>query len=202
MDKNTGKKKHALSWYKPGVVIEVHDKMQHNYTYELAEFPGTNFAPDFKPELTPQEMLALGVFEGKYLCDGEYEFPREWYAHARLSCNKPDAQINLFKIKSRLSLQEWRKRGWIPVAPGDYDVRGWFQWYCRYWLGRRIPHIDALQIKRWRAFVRHQAQVIHSIERLPVGKRPQTQADCMTHRPRQRQALLQWAYNPFIGIHK
>lgn len=185
---------HSISWYKPGKKINVHDRMQQNYVYELTELPGKNFAPDFKPELTPEQMLQLGVFEGKYLTDCRQEFPREWYDNAELSPDKADVTKNFFKIKSRLSLTEWRKRGWIPLVPGDPDVRGWFQWYCRYWLGRRDARVDARQIKRWRAFIRHKAQIMHSLTH-PLNK-----LELMHHRPRQRQALLQWAYNPFVNF--
>ena len=129
--------KHPISWYKPGKIIHVNDKMQNNYSYELSELPGKKFSKDFKPELTPQQMLAFGVFEGKYLNDCENEFPKEWYSTAKklgkLS-QVADPTLNLFGIKSRLSLQEWRKRHWIPIIKGDNDVRGWFQWYCRYWI--------------------------------------------------------------------
>ena len=161
----------------------VHDLMQNGYEYTSSAPMGKDFAPDFKPELTPPEMLKLGVFEGHYLNDCQTEFPKDWFVAARLSLSCPDAQQNCFGIKSRLSLTEWRRRGWI-IGP---DPRGWFQWYCRYYMGRRIPDIDKIQIRRWRAFRRHLAQV---------------QKNCLPHdlscRRRQRQALLQWAYNPFI----
>ncbi len=188
--------KHSISWYKPGRKIVVRDKMQ-NYTYTLTESPGKKFADDFKPDLTPQQMLALGVFEGKYMNDCEGEFPKEWYAKAKTS-DTPDVNLNLFKIKSRLSLQEWRKRGWIPIIEGDKDVRGWFQWYCRYWIGRRMPDVDRVQIARWNSFKRHRGQIIKSIKNMKPADRPKTKAQLHTHRPRQRQALLQWAYNPYI----
>lgn len=163
--------------------VRVNDKMQKDYEYELTAPTGRNFAADFKPELTPQQMLNMGVFEGKYLNDCQEEFPQEWFAEAQISPDKPDAGKNYFHIKSRLSLQEWQKRGWI-IEP---DPRGWFQWYCRYYMGRRIPEIDAVQIKRWKAFTRHKAQI---------------EKNClfgdMDCRKKQRQALLQWAYNPFF----
>ena len=162
--------------------ICVNDKMQTGYCYERTEPEGQNFAPEFRPELTPPQMLELGVFEGKYLNDCHAEFPLTWFFNAK-TAPQSNAEINCFKLKSRLSLQEWQRRGWI-LGP---DVRGWFQWYCRYYSGRRIPELDKIQIKRWRAFARHAAQI-----RLNC---PTFDYDC---RPRQRQALLQWAYNPFI----
>ncbi len=181
----------SLADYNVGKTINVHDKMQTNYSYTLSEEPGQNFAEGFDPPYSPGEMLALGVFEGKYLNDCLLELPREWYEvaleHGRLSPEKPDVSVNLFEIKSRQSLQVWRANGWIPITEGDEDVRGWFQWYCRYWLGRRQPNFDEVQIKRWRAFKRHLGQV----------KKNCTSGD-MTCRPRQRQGLIQWAYDPFV----
>jgi hypothetical protein len=175
--------------------------MQSRYSYALSERPGTAFGPGFEPELSPGEMLALGVFEGKYLNDCEGELPREWFAAARqagkLCPDRPDPAVNALGVKSRLSLREWRRRGWVPCARGDRDVRGWFQWYCRYWLGRRQPEVDARQIARWRAFRRHRAQIEADYRRLGSA-RPRTLEQKKRHRPRQRQALLQWAYSPFV----
>ena len=164
-------------------MIYVNDKMQQGYSYELSAPMGRNFASDFKPELTPQQMLEMGVFEGHYLNDCQNEFPPIWFENARLSFDKPDEQVNYFHIKSRQPLQEWQRKGWII----DPDVRGWFQWYCRYYIGRRLPEIDAWQIKRWKAFKRHKAQVEKNCL---IGD--------LSCRPRQRQALLQWAYNPIF----
>ena len=161
----------------------VYDKMQQGYKYDYVAPIGENFSPDFQPEITPQQMLKLGVFEGHYLNDCRREFPGSWFVDASLSHQAPDVNANYFKIKSRLSLPEWRRRGWI-IAP---DPRGWFQWYCRYYMGRRIASVDSLQIKRWRAFRRHAAQIRQNC--LPLD------LDC---RRRQRQSLLQWAYSPFI----
>lgn len=167
--------------------ITVKDKMQSGYSYVCSEPVGKNFHPEFKPQLTPAEMLKLGVFEGKYLNDCKDEFPKKWFKDAatHLSPNKPDPIKNRFGIKSRQSLQVWRQKGWI--LQNDPDPRGWFQWYCRYYMGRRIPEIDERQIKRWKAFRRHAGQVKKNCEPHNL--------EC---RPKQRQALLQWAYDPFI----
>ncbi|MBE6449521.1 MAG: hypothetical protein E7013_02340 [Alphaproteobacteria bacterium] len=165
------------------MMITVHDKMQQNYAYLLTEEEGKNFAPDFKPQLTPKEMLELGVFEGKYLTDCTDEFPKDWFEKAKLSPQKPNIECNYFKVKSRQSLNTWIKKGWI-LEP---DPRGWFQWYCRYYMGRRLPEIDKIQIKRWKSFIRHKAQIELNC--------PPFDVNC---RKKQRQALLQWAYNPFI----
>lgn len=187
---------HPLSWYRPGRRITVKNKMQRRpYKYKLTARPGKDFDPRFKPQLSPAQMLRRGVFEGKYINDCMFEFPKEWYASAlrrgKLSPEGPNPSVNEFGIKSRKSLQYWREKGWIPITGttrgpgGDHDRRGWFQWYCRYWIGRRQPIVDDLQIKRWRSFRRHRAQVV-----INCGRR----RSC---RKRQRQALLQWAYNPY-----
>lgn len=159
--------------------IVVHDRMQQGYRYHLLEPTGRNFDAGFEPQLSPREMLALGVFGGKYLTDCQDEFPKSWFAQARLSPEGHDPQINCFRVSASQPLSVWRKKGWIYHE----DPRGWFQWYCRYYLGRRCLD-DARQIKRWRAMRRHVAQV-------EQGCMP-GDLEC---RPRQRQALLQWAYD-------
>jgi len=162
--------------------IHVRDKMQQDYSYVLTAPMGEDFDAGFQPAFTPPEMLELGVFEGKYLNDCRNEFPEQWYKNARVS-DKADPSLNYFRIKSRQPLSHWREKGWI-IGP---DPRGWFQWYCRYFMGRRLADIDAQQIRRWRAFSRHAGQIRANCE--------QGNFNC---RPRQRQALLQWSYDPFI----
>ncbi len=156
--------------------------MQSGYSYKLSAPMGKDFAADFKPFFSPKEMLAQGVFEGKYMNDCTSEFPADWFAEAKLS-DVANEYINCFGIKSRQPLQVWQDKGWI-LGP---DPRGWFQWYCRYYLGRRLPEIDEKQIKRWRNFSRHAAQIRINCEPYDLS--------C---RPRQRQALLQWSYDPFM----
>ena len=159
--------------------IVVNDLMQAGYMYELTEPAGTNFHPGFAPDLTPSEMLALGVFGGRYLTDCRGEFPAAWFTHARLSPGRHDATLNCFSVSASQPLAVWRAKGWIHPD----DPRGWFQWYCRYYLGRRSGD-DLRQVGRWRAMVRHVAQV-------KAGCWP-GDTSC---RRRQRQALLQWAYD-------
>ncbi|MEO8722474.1 MAG: hypothetical protein ABI395_02975 [Sphingobium sp.] len=162
--------------------VLVNDKMQHGYHYELTAPTGKDFDPDFKPQLTPAEMLKLGVFGGRYMTDCRDEFPGSWFTRARLSPLRADKKINHFGVLASSSLREWRAKGWIHPQ----DPRGWFQWYSRYYMGRR-SNDDARQIKRWRAFDRHAAQV-----------RKYCEPGDPFCRPRQRQALLQWAYDSRI----
>ena len=161
--------------------IVVRDKMQRRYQYALTAPEGRDFAPDFAPELTPPQMLQLGVFGGKYMTDCRREFPAEWFARAKLSPQRADPSLNFFQVRAGLSLAEWRAKGWIDE---EHDPRGWFQWYCRYYRGRRLPREDARQIGRWRAFYRHVRQLQKHCAR--------NDYDC---RRRQRQTLLHWAYD-------
>ena len=136
----------------------------------------------FKPQLTPKKMLELGVFGGSYFGLNVKEYPKSWFIKAKISKNF-DVSINRFSVKSGLSRKEWLEKGWIFKE----DPLGWFQWYCRFSKGRRIPHIDEIQIKRWKNFTRHVIAIKKNCE--PVD---------LTCRSRQRQAILQWAYDPFI----
>jgi len=158
----------------------VHDKMQKSYIYALEEPVGKNFQFGFSPELTPKEMLELGVFGGKYLTDCQSEFPDDWFINAQLSPERKDISLNYFSVDASQPLSEWVKKGWIHPQ----DPRGWFQWYCRYYMGRRIEKEDERQIKRWFAFRRHIGAIKKYCEPYDFS--------C---RKKQRQALLHWAYD-------
>ena len=160
--------------------VIVSDKMQQGYRYELSVQAGSHFDPGFRPDLTPGEMLEFGVFCGKYLTDCRDEFPANWFARAKLSPSRRDCSLNYFGVDASQPLSEWRRKGWIHPD----DPRGWFQWYRRYHMGRRIDGEDARQIGRWKAMKRHLAQI-----RKNCGP-----GDPFC-RPRQRQALLHWAYD-------
>jgi hypothetical protein len=160
--------------------VLVNDKMQKKYKYELVAPVGKKFDPEFKPALTPKQMLALGVFGGVYMRDCTKEFPKDWFTKAKFAKDKRDAKINFFGINASQPLSVWRKKGWIY----DEDPRGWFQWYCRYYMGRRIPKEDERQIGRWKKMRRHVGQIV-------ANCRPGD----LTCRRRQRQALLHWAYD-------
>jgi len=194
-----------LASFKKGDVIK-----GPRFQYKLTEEPG-ELGPEFQPALSPAEMLMLGVFEGAYLNDCYTEFPVEWFLGGLMTDSlrpgSPDPTVNLFKIKSRQPLSVWKENGWVPDgnpgnsglsglsvtgrailgSPENPDERGWFQWYCRYWMGRRIPALDSVQIGRWKSFARHAGAI---------------KANCkpgdLSCRPKERQALLQWAWNPFI----
>jgi len=153
--------------------------MQSGYQYVLSENEGENFDPEFRPELTPKEMLELGVFGGKYMTDCTGEFPADWFEKAKLCHDKHRADLNFFLINASKPLWYWKAKGWIHPE----DPRGWFQWYCRYYRGRRCSD-DARQIKRWKAMTRHIAQI-----------RKNCAPGDLVCRRKQRQALLHWAYD-------
>ena len=160
--------------------VVVNDSMQKGYFYYLSAPAGKNFDPEFKPELTPKELLELGVFCGKYMTDTQYEFPTSWFKKAKLSPSGANCSFNYFGVNASQQLSVWQKNGWLHQD----DPRGWFQWYCRYFLGRRMPDEDKRQIRRWKAFKRHVTQLRKNCE----------PGDPFC-RPRQRQALLHWAYD-------
>jgi hypothetical protein len=159
--------------------VVVNDLMQRGYVYYLTEPMGKNFHPDFRPELTPKQMLHLGVFGGKYMTDCKQEFPADWFEGAELCHERHDPQLNFFGVNASQPLSVWRQKGWIY----EEDPRGWFQWYCRYYMGRRCPD-DERQIKRWRAVRRHIAQI-----------KKHCRAGDLNCRRKQRQALVHWAYD-------
>lgn len=165
--------------------IKVNDRLQQGYKYELVAPMGKKFDPDFKPDLSPKQMLELGVFGGLYLADCQKEFPPDWFKKAKmvnadvLVEKNHNPELNFFGINASQPLAVWRKNGWLHPQ----DPRGWFQWYCRYFMGRRTSD-DSRQIKRWKQIKRHVAQV---------------QKNCkpgdLNCRKKQRQALLHWAYD-------
>ena len=163
----------------PKTRVIVSDLMQQGYVYYLTEPIGEHFHPDFRPELTPKQMLHLGVFGGKYMTDCRDEFPADWFAGVRLCHERHDPALNFFGVNASQPLSVWRAKGWIC----EEDPRGWFQWYCRYHMGRRGPD-DERQIRRWRAVRRHMAQIKKNCRPCDLS--------C---RRKQRQALLHWAYD-------
>lgn len=162
--------------------IRVHDRMQKSYRYVCTEPVGKNFDPRFAPELTPKEMLRLGVFGGVYMRDCTREFPKDWFVKAKFQKKGTyahDPKLNYFGVRASQPLSVWRKKKWIRKD----DPRGWFQWYCRYYMGRRGPD-DDWQIKRWVAIRRHIAQI----------RKHCRLGDYSCH-TKQRQAVLHWAYD-------
>ena len=161
-------------------VVIVNDKMQQGYRYARVARIGRDFDPQFKPELTPRRMLELGAFCGKYMTDTRDEFPGIWFSQAKMSPHGRDCSLNFFGGDASQKLSVWREKGWIHPD----DPRGWFQWYCRYFMGRRMPEEDQRQIRRWKAMRRHIRQIQQNCE-----------SGDLACRRRQRQALLHWAYD-------
>ena len=93
--------------------VTVNDKMQKDYRYVLRAAVGRSFDPEFRPQLTPAQMLKLGVFGGKYMTDCRREFPKSWFAGAKLSPRGRDRTCNFFGVDASQPLSEWRRKGWI-----------------------------------------------------------------------------------------
>ena len=115
--------------------------------------------PEFRPNLTPKEVLNLGSFGGTYFrrirssvtnetYSGVYkEFPKDWFEKLdikkQVTSAKYQTTVNRYKVKCGGDLHMWESSGWI----SNIDPYGWFQWYCRFYLGRRSTDDDR-QIKR------------------------------------------------------
>jgi hypothetical protein len=159
--------------------VKVDETYQTGYEYQRTEPPGSNFAADFTPDLAPKQMLQLGVFGGNYFSTKPNEFPADWFQGVTLT-DKAKKELNFFNINASQPLKVWQQKGWIYPE----DPHGWFLWYCRYYQGRRIDHEDARQVRRWKNMCRHVSQVTNNC-----------QPGDLSCRPRQRQALLHWAYD-------
>jgi hypothetical protein len=136
----------------------------------------------FTPSYTPMEMLDLGIFEGIYTFAIK-GIPSKYTNHKNVlkRGDEPDITINKFKVKSRQSLKVWKENNWVT----ENSPLGWFEWYVKYFEGRRIPGEDKWQIGRFNSFVaRHQGQINND----PKSKNKD-------HRVVQKQALLQWAWD-------
>ncbi len=160
--------------------IHYSDTYQENYCYTQSEPMGLNFDPEFRPQLTPKQMLEMGVFGGVYFSDRPSDLPTTWFTLAKLSPDgKRHKELNYYGVNASQPLAVWQKKGWIHPQ----DPRGWFQWYARYYLGRRSDD-DKRQIKRWKAIIRHLTQISRNCR-----------AGDIFCRPRQRQSVLHWAYD-------
>ena len=155
--------------------------------------------PEFTPNLTPKQIFSLGSFIdwGGYWRDiysgvlekrlsnqhKEFKFLKDVPEHLLVNPEKDYKKYNRYSVKAGSSLKDWESKDWLH----EQDPYGWVQWYCRFYNGRRMPHIDEIQIKRWKNFRRHVMAIKKNCE----------EGD-LSCRRRQRQAILQWSYNPFI----
>jgi hypothetical protein len=138
--------------------------------------------PRFGPSYSPEEMLRMGVFEGKYI-NAVKGVPASWKKIPKVlgPNDEPDEKLNYYGVKSRQPLSVWKKNGWTTKD----SPLGWAQWYFLYYLGRRIEKEDDWQIGRWRSFVaRHQGQI-----------NADPKSNEKDRRLVQKQALLNWGWN-------
>src|SRR4029078_9154367 len=91
--------------------VTVRDKMQRRYRYVLTAPAGRGFDAEFEPELTPPQMLQLGVFCGKYMTDCRNEFPASWFKSAKLAKHGRDCSLNFFGVDASQPTAAWRDTG-------------------------------------------------------------------------------------------
>ena len=156
------------------------------------DLTGTGFHPEFRPQLRPKQMLRMGIFGGTYFARRPRdwrELPADWRKGVEqlLPEKHYDPERNCFGVRAGLTYREWKSKGWLRAC----DPLGWFQWYCRYTLGRRGDD-DGRQIKRWRSYRRHVGMLVQTCRRR--GAR----LDDAGVAPVSRQALLHWAYDPYL----
>ena len=151
----------------------------------------------FHPNLSPKEIISMGSFGGIYFNSSnnikiDYrEFPSDWFNGVPENFYLSDQynkNVNFFKIKSGQDQDEWENKGWIHPQ----DPRGWFQWYCRYYLGRRTED-DERQIKRWNNFCGKKGRWRNYIYRKIFDKN--TTVDDHSFSRAVRQSLLHWGYS-------
>ena len=119
--------------------------------------------PGFRPRLSPEQMIRAGVFGGcyfnpsggkkgvKYPRGGipvdHNEYPKAWFEgvpERKYISRRYCVPTNKYGVKAGQDQTFWEEKGWV----ADQDPRGWFQWYTRFYLGRRTED-DARQIGRW-----------------------------------------------------
>jgi len=161
-------------------------------------------APTFRPVFEPSQVIRQGAFGGTYwrpivsgvtgeaIKDAWKEFPDDWFkgVPAKLltaSWPRYDAAVNRYGVKCGGSLDMWESSGWI----SNIDPYGWFQWYCRFFLGRRSSD-DARQIQRWNSVAGPGGRFKNQL----IGRcaRASTTHDDATISPVIRQSLLHWGY--------
>ena len=160
----------------------------------------------FRPNVTPKEMLREGAFGGTAFRDYHSrvlgrpidveaelaELPEDWLERldvdGMLRRDQLDPSCNKFKVKAGQSLEDWEKAGWIRPL----DPRGWFQWYYRFFLGRRSAD-DARQIGRWLKACGPGGRFRKSLA-VNVAAKGGGRWDDPTVNPVVRQTLWQWGY--------
>ena len=163
--------------------------------------------PEFKPNLTPEDVIKLGSFGGTYFREIDSNITnktyknkyKKYFSESFLKKYKPekylikpfnkyDKNVNKYKVKCGQTLEQWEINKWIK----EYDPYGWFEWYCNFYKGRRIKEEDERQIKRWLNFAgpkgRFKKRLINMI------KNKNTKYNDFTVSPVIRQSLQHWAY--------
>ena len=159
-----------------------------------------NDYPEFRPNLSPYQVLNQGAFGGTYyrpIFSGvtKKDYKDVWKEFSWSKKIKPgflyetkcNPKINKFKVRSGTSLVFWESKGWIKAQ----DPYGWFQWYCRFFEGRRSPD-DERQIKRWLGICGPKGRFKNRL--INMIKNKNTNVNDYSVSPVIRQLLHQWGY--------
>ena len=172
---------------------------------------------DFRPNLTPAEVLNLGSFGGTYfrkiyssITEKNYtaseaiaEYPSSWFENmsekdikTKVTSSTYNKSINTYDIKCGQSLDAWESSGWITEA----DPYGWFQWYCRFYLGRRCSD-DERQIARGKGVFSNKGRwrnnLINKVINQGIINKNWSVKECIVDKtisPTIRQLLQHWGY--------
>ena len=151
----------------------------------------------FSPNKTPIEVIREVAFGGTYFKDIYSDINGKWYKNSWkefvqlkniaakfYASDCYDVNVNKYGVKCGTSLRFWENKDWI----NKIDPYGWFQWYFRYWLGRRSKD-DKRQINRWKKIVsRFRGKLVKMI------RNAGSKFDDYSISPKIRQILLHWAY--------
>jgi hypothetical protein len=161
--------------------------------------------PDFRPNISPKDVMRSGSFGGTYyrpiyssVTDKSYtsqsvikEYPKSWFTNIDVEryiiSSSYDKKVNKYGVKCGSSLEDWEKNGWIDKQ----DPYGWFQWYCRFYRGRRSKD-DERQIDRWLKITGPSGRFRRRLMNEIIKKNKKY--DDITISPVIRQVLLHWGY--------
>ena len=163
-----------------------------------------DYFPDFRPNLTPEQIFRMGSFGGTYwrpiyskVTKKNYKYkhkkyPKSWWKGLDNNMlttpwEEYDKNINKYKVKVGTTLEFWEKKNWIT----KYHPYGWMHWYCDFYMGKRGPD-DLRQIDRWKKTAGPKSRFRLALINLIKKKRKKYNDYSIS--PKRRQTLQHWGY--------